>query len=112
MPFYPGDPNINRSGRPKGSPNKVAQEIKLAFAAVLENRLPDLEKLLMQVAAEDPAKAIDLMIKLSNRFLPELSRQELTAKDGEDLFKNIKFQFGPTVEEDKQPGEEFDLDEL
>ena len=93
MPFEKGDPNINRGGRPKGSLNKTAQEIKEAFALVLEKKLPDLEILIARVAADDPAKAIDLMIKLSNRFLPELSRQELTGADGQDLFEGLKFNF-------------------
>jgi len=94
MPFTKGDPNINRGGRPKGSANRIAEELKEAFAMVLEDRLPDLNRWLGQVAQDDPAKAIDLMIKLSNRFLPELARTELTGKDGADLFKNIKFDFG------------------
>tara|TARA_R110000796_G_scaffold246657_1_gene371547 strand:- start:71 stop:379 length:309 start_codon:yes stop_codon:yes gene_type:complete len=94
MPFTPGDENINKNGRPKGSKNKISEEIRTAFQLVLENKLPDLERWLQQTAQDDPAKAIDLMIKLSNRFVPELSRQELTGADGADLFKNIKFDFG------------------
>jgi len=96
--FEPGKSG-NPNGRPKGSKNKITQEIREAFQLVLEKRLPDLERLLMQVAHEDPAKAIELMLKLSNRFLPELSRQELTGIDGEDLFKNIKFDFGNTTDQ-------------
>ena len=97
MPFEKGDPNINRGGRPKGAANKIAEELKEAFALVLENRLPDLNRWLGQVAQEDPAKAIDLMIKLSNRFLPELARTEITGKDGEPL--NFTFKFGNKPEE-------------
>jgi len=93
MPFTPGQSG-NPNGRPKGSKNKITQDIRAAFKMVLENRLPDLEQLLARVAADDPAKAIDLMLKLSNRFVPELSRQEITGLDGEDLFKNLKFDFG------------------
>ena len=93
MAFQPGQSG-NPNGRPKGRANKITEEIKEAFALVLEDRLPDLNRWIGQVAQDDPAKAIDLMIKLSNRFLPELARTELTAKDGEDLFKNIKFVFG------------------
>tara|TARA_R110000822_G_C14992229_1_gene459822 strand:- start:30 stop:335 length:306 start_codon:yes stop_codon:yes gene_type:complete len=91
----------NPAGRPKGSANKIASEIKEAFALTLQNKLPELEVLLARVAADDPAKALDLMLKLSNRFLPELSRQEVTGADGEDLFKNLKFNFGlkPDVED-------------
>ena len=99
MPFEKNDDRINRAGRPVGSKNKITEEIREAFQLVLEKRLPDLERLLMQVAHDDPAKAIELMLKLSNRFLPELSRQELTGADGSELFKNLKFNFG-TDEED------------
>jgi len=94
MPFTPGDPNINRNGRPKGSPNKITEDLREAFALVLENNLPALETLLARVAADDPKSALELILKLSNRFLPELSRQELTGAGGDDLFKNLKFDFG------------------
>ena len=30
MPFTKGDPNINRNGRPKGSANKIAEELREA----------------------------------------------------------------------------------
>ena len=103
MPFEKGDDRINREGRPKGSKNKISEEIREAFQMVLEKRLPDLERLLMQVAHDDPAKAIELMIKLSNRFVPELSRQELTGADGADLFKSIKFDFGDTDNKGTEP---------
>ena len=97
MPFEPGQSG-NPAGRPKGSPNKIAQEIKEAFALTLQNKLPELEVLLARVAADNPEKAIDLMLKLSNRFLPELSRTEMTGANGDDLFKGLKFNFGTDEE--------------
>lgn len=112
MPFQKNDPNINRNGRPKGSPNKITEEIREAYAMVLENRLPDLDRWIMQVSHEDPAKAADLLMKLSERFLPMLSRQEVTGKDGEDLFKNLKFEFGPTDNAEESNPEDFDLDKI
>ena len=102
--FEPGQSG-NPAGRPKGSKNKITQEIREAFQLVLENKLPDLERWIQQTAQEDPAKAVDLLLKLSNRFLPELSRQELTGADGEELFKNIKFEFGAPAK-DIEPTEE------
>lgn len=104
MPFKKGDDRINRDGRPKGSKNKITEEIREAFQMVLENKLPDLERWLQQTAQDDPAKAIDLMLKLSNRFLPELSRQELTGADGAELFKNLKFDFGDKPEDGEDTG--------
>ena len=100
MPFEKNDDRINREGRPRGSKNKITEEIRAAFQMVLENRLPDLEKWIMQTAQEDPAKAVDLMLKLSNRFLPELSRTEMTGANGDDLFKSLKFNFGTEPEEE------------
>lgn len=101
MPFTPGDPNINRNGRPKGSRNHVTKVIEEQFGNVLENKLPDLERWIMQTAQENPAKAADLLMRLSERFLPLIARTEITGKDGEDLFKDLKFDFGTDKEEPK-----------
>lgn len=100
MPFQPGQSG-NPEGRPKGSKNKIKTEIAEQFANVLEGKLPDVERWIQQTAQENPGKAVELLIKLSERFLPALSRQELTGKDGEDLFKDVKFKFGDDTN-DKQ----------
>ena len=105
MPFEKNDPNINRNGRPKGSPNKITEEIREAYAMVLQNRLPDLERWIMQVSHDDPAKAADLLMKLSERFLPMLARTEITGADGEDLSKNLKFDFGNKTEDEDNGSE-------
>ena len=102
MPFTKGDPNINRNGRPKGSRNHVTKMIEEQFGNVLENKLDKVELWLQQTASENPAKALELLMKLSERFLPALQRTELTAKDGEELFKNITFKFGGEPTEDEQ----------
>jgi hypothetical protein len=53
-----------------------------------------MNKWLEEVAEDDPNKALDMMLKLSEYFIPKLARQELTGADGKDLFKDIKFEFG------------------
>ncbi len=100
MPFTKGDPNINRNGRPAGSKNIITEQIREAYSMVLENRLPDLERWILQVSHDDPAKAADLLMRLSERFLPLLARTEITGKDGSDLFANLKFNFGTDEDED------------
>ena len=61
---------------------------------LLEGNLDNLSIWLAQIAAEDPAKAMDIVIRLSERFVQKLSQQQITGGDGEDLFKNISFKFG------------------
>ena len=92
MPFTPGDPNINRNGRPKGAANRINAELKEAFALLLENNLEEYERWLERVAEQDPAKALDLALRISERFLPALQRTEVTGADGKDL--NMSFKFG------------------
>lgn len=83
----------NPSGKPKGAQNKVAEEIKLAFAQLLQNNVPQLEEWIARVGERDPAKGLEIYIKLSERFVPQLSRQEVTGADGKDLFQNVSFNF-------------------
>lgn len=95
--FRGGDHNINRAGKKPGTPNKVTKEIRTAYQNLVEMNLDNMTVWLSQVAAEDPNKAMDLMLRLSEYIIPKLARQELTGKDGEELFHNIKFEFGPDV---------------
>lgn len=111
MPFTPGDPNINRNGRPKGAANRINEELREAFAMLLENNLEQYEMWLARVAETNPEKALDLAIKISERFVPALSRQEVTGKDGEDLLKNVTFKFGSPQTND-EPKEDFDINNL
>ena len=97
MAFRGGDENINRNGRPKGSKNKATQHIREAYQRLTEDNLDRMSIWISQIASEDPAKAMDIMIRLSEYILPKLARTELTGNDGDDLFKNIKFEFGPDV---------------
>jgi len=102
MPFTPGDPNINKNGRPSGSPNKQTRDIRQAYQNLVEMNLENMTSWLASVAAEDPEKAMDLMLKLSEYIIPKLARQEVVGNDGSDLFKNVKFQFGPNINDEQQ----------
>ena len=96
MPFIKNDPNIQRKGRT--GPNKSTKIMKEAFAMLVENNLPNMARWLQQIAADDPLAAMNLIIKLSERFVPALARTEVTGADGQDLFKQITFQFGPALD--------------
>ena len=96
MPYKPGESG-NPQGRPVGRKNKKTEAIREAYQKLTEDNLTKMSTWISQVASEDPAKAMDIMIRLSEYIIPKLARQEVTGNDGEDLFKNIKFNFGPDV---------------
>jgi hypothetical protein len=96
MPFKPGQSG-NPEGRPKGTKNKNTKIVRQAFQQLTEDNLENMTIWLSQVASEDPSKALDIMLRLSEYIIPKLARTEVTGSEGEDLFKNIKFQFGPDI---------------
>ena len=104
MAFKKDDPNINRKGR--SGPNNATKQIKAAFSLLLENNLDEMGRWLIQVSHDDPKAALDIMIKLSERFVPKLSQQALTNEDGSDLFKNVAFNFGPPTDSDQREQDE------
>jgi len=99
-------PEPNRNGRPKGSRNKTTNRIREAYQNLVEMNLDNMSLWIAQMAAENPEKAMDTMIKLSEYIIPKLARQELTGQDGEDLFKSVKFEFGPSVNDEEERIEE------
>lgn len=98
--FKGGDENINRNGRPVGSKNKNTEAIREAYQKLTEDNLERMSIWITQVASEDPAKAMDIMIRLSEYIIPKLARQEVTGQDGKDLFQDVKFQFGPDINDE------------
>lgn len=98
MAFKKGE-NGGSNGRPKGVSNKTTMKIKEAYRKLLEDNLDNMSGWLADIAADDPEKAVNLMLKLSEYIIPKLARQELTGADGDDLFKQIKFEFGDNIAE-------------
>lgn len=103
--FKPGESG-NPNGRPKGSKNKQTAAIRDAYQRLTESNLENMTQWINQVAADNPKEAFELMIKLSEYVIPKLARTEVTGNDGEDLFKNIKFQFGPDINDKENRIEE------
>lgn len=102
--FQPGESG-NPDGRPKGSQNKYTKQIKEAFGMLLEGNLENLSTWLAQVAADDPKAALDIMMKMSERFVPRLRSTEITGADGEDIFKGLQFRFGPPIDSPEREDE-------
>lgn len=93
----------NPNGRPKGAGNKVTNKIKTAYQMLMEDNLENMSEWLGEVAERNPKEAMELMLKLSEYVIPKLARQEVVGADGQDLFKDMKFEFGPDInDEDKR----------
>ena len=100
MSAAPG--NSYSPGRPKGKPNKTTTEIREAYQAFVENNIDDFQVWLSQI--DDPAKRFQIIIQISEYFVPKLNRTEVTGQDGKDLFSNVTFNF--TVADDNPDPEQ------
>lgn len=74
----------NPTGRPAGAKDKAQSEIKEAFQLLVEGNLLNIEIWLKKIAARDPAKALDLILKLAEFVLPKMKATEITSSI--DLF--------------------------
>ncbi len=92
----------NPNGRPVGASSEQTKKMKAAFAYLIEGNLDRLTEWLDQIAEQDPKAAMDIIIRLSERFVPKLSQQQLVDGEGENLFKNISFKFGETPKQDEE----------
>jgi hypothetical protein len=82
MSFQPGQSG-NPKGRPPGSANEVSRRIRETFANLLEGREEELHEALNKLKERDPKAYLEMYVKISQRFVPEVSRSELTGMDGE-----------------------------
>jgi len=63
-------------GRKKGTPNKITQDVRSAFKQLIESNTDNLFVWLDKIAKDNPEKAFDLILKLSEFVTPKLNRTE------------------------------------
>lgn len=71
----------NPNGRPKGAPNKVTTDIREAFSELIANNIDKLDIWISEVAKKDPAKALTIIIDLSEFVIPKLARSDIDLKN-------------------------------
>ncbi len=77
---------IKTGGRTTGTPNKVSKDVREAYQALIESNLENMNSWLSEVSKENPAKALELMIRLSDFVLPKLKQIEFN--DNENAYDN------------------------
>lgn len=70
-------------GRAKGTPNKATRDVRKAIAKLAEETVDDIALWFGEI--EDPAKRLDLWLRMIEYHIPKLARTEITGQDGEPL---------------------------
>ena len=78
-------------GREKGTPNKTTSEVREAYRMLVESHQQHFALWLRQVARQDPYKAMDLMIRISEYFIPKLARTDMK-HEFEDKVEGFKIE--------------------
>jgi hypothetical protein len=84
--------NKASKGRPKNAVNKSTKELRAAFKILLDNNLDELQETLDIIRTKNPAKYIELILKLTEYSLPKLnSVQEVVQLDAQTY--KVDFQY-------------------
>jgi hypothetical protein len=73
----------NKTGRGKGTPNKTTEQVRQLFASILEDNRDNFINTLEELRNRDPKAYIDVWLKLSERFLPRITQNNLADANGE-----------------------------
>ena len=93
--------NSNR-GRPKGSVNVSTRQVREAIAQIAEDNAHKLIEWLEQI--DDPAKRVDLYLRVIEYHIPKIARTEVTGADGGPQQHTYRWlQDGEAEQEDAQP---------
>jgi hypothetical protein len=93
MAFEKG--NKLSKGRPPGAVNRSTEMMKLSLARATNRVMDNLPSLMEQMMEKDPAKAVDLTLKMLEFHLPKQSRMELKA-DIEQRIQQIQVNINQT----------------
>ena len=85
MPFKAGEV----TGRPKGSEGKDTKKLREAIAAITNGGVEDFQRALGDVLEENPAKYLELYLKLLEYTMPKLRSIDTNIELGESTLHKI-----------------------
>jgi hypothetical protein len=93
MPFKAGEV----TGRPKGSEGKDTKRLREAIAAITEGGIEDFQRALGDVLEENPAKYLELYLKLLEYTMPKLRSIDTNVELGESTLHKITVEINAGV---------------
>ena len=72
----------DNAGRPKGTPNKITADNREVFNTLLQNNAKNMQGMLDRIAEDNPAKAMELLLKVSEYVIPKLRSAEIKQDAG------------------------------
>jgi hypothetical protein len=84
MPFLPGQSG-NPQGKLPGTANKTTVMVRNLFAQILEDEQENFKEALETLRTTNPKEYVQVMTKLSQRFLPEMTATALSNADGSNI---------------------------
>jgi len=83
MSFEVGNPG--GPGRPPGLPNRTTAIVRQLFADILESEQENFKAALEQIRVDSPKDYVNVMTKLSQKFLPDMTTTILQNADGSNI---------------------------
>ncbi|HTT02031.1 MAG TPA: hypothetical protein VMG11_08055 [Steroidobacteraceae bacterium] len=77
-------------GRKRGTPNKATTDVRASFQQLVQRNVGKLQEGLERVAADDPAKFVDLVARLAEFCIPKLARAEMTGVGGTTINVTVR----------------------
>jgi hypothetical protein len=68
-------------GRKKGVPNKATSDVRAVIAVVASKNVDKIEGWLTRIGRKNPAKAMDLFLRMLEYHIPKLTRAEIVRPD-------------------------------
>ena len=82
--------------------DKQSEAIRTIFTSILNNNTNNLQEWIDKVAKDNPAKAIELILKMSNYVLPKLRHTELQSEALPETMKVIVVKAKDEIKQLKQ----------